>query len=98
MYQLPDRRVCRPGIFRADHHRGLSGKSLIKGLIAGIVGVILSFVGTDPIWGDLRFTFGNINLMTGVSTIPAMIGLYSIPQIIISCTGKEEIRIWTPGN
>lgn len=71
----------------------VSGKSLIKGLIAGIVGVILSFVGTDPIWGDLRFTFGNINLMTGVSTIPAMIGLYSIPQIIISCTGKGNPHV-----
>ncbi len=71
----------------------VSGKSLIKGLIAGIVGVVLSFVGTDPIWGDLRFTFGNINLMTGISTIPAMIGLYSIPQIIISCTGEGNPHV-----
>lgn len=71
----------------------VSGKSLVKGLIAGIIGVILSFVGTDPIWGDLRFTFGNINLMTGISTIPAMIGLYSIPQIIISCTGEGNPHV-----
>ncbi len=71
----------------------VSGKSLVKGLIAGIVGVVLSFVGTDPIWGDLRFTFGNINLMTGISTIPAMIGLYSIPQIIISCTGEGNPHV-----
>ncbi len=71
----------------------VSGKSLVKGLIAGIMGVILSFVGTDPIWGDLRFTFGNINLMTGISTIPAMIGLYSIPQIIISCTEEGNLHV-----
>ncbi|MGN0305871.1 MAG: tripartite tricarboxylate transporter permease [Lachnospiraceae bacterium] len=71
----------------------VSGKSLIKGLIAGMVGVVLSFVGTDPIWGDLRFTYGNINLMTGISTIPALIGLYSIPQIIVSCTGEGNPHV-----
>lgn len=71
----------------------VSGKNLTKGLIAGIIGVIMSFVGTDPIWGDLRFTFGNINLMTGISTIPAMIGLYSIPQIIISCTEEGNPHV-----
>jgi putative tricarboxylic transport membrane protein len=71
----------------------VSGKSLTKGLIAGIIGVVLSFVGTDPIWGDLRFTFDSVNLMSGISTIPALIGLYSIPQIIISCTAKDNPHV-----
>jgi len=34
----------------------VSGKSVIKGILAGLLGVSLSFVGVDPIWGDLRFT------------------------------------------
>ena len=46
--------------------------------------------GTDPIWGDLRFTFGNYNLLSGVSTMPALIGLYSIPQILKGCLEKNE--------
>lgn len=71
----------------------VSGKSLLKGLIAGIIGVIMSFIGTDPIWGDLRFTFGSMNLMTGISTIPALIGLYSIPQIIISSVSKGNPHV-----
>lgn len=71
----------------------VSGKSILKGLLAGMIGISLSFVGTDPIWGDLRFTFGNINLMFGVSSIPAMIGLYSIPQILLSCTGEGNPHV-----
>jgi hypothetical protein len=31
-----------------------------------MVGMTLGFVGLDPIWGDLRFTFGNVTLMSGV--------------------------------
>ncbi len=68
----------------------VSGKSIVKGIIAGLIGVSLSFVGVDPIWGDLRFTFGNINLMSGISTMPALIGFYSIPQILMSCTDKNN--------
>jgi len=71
----------------------VSGKSLIKGLIAGLFGVVLSFVGIDPIWGDLRFTFGNINLMGGISTIAALIGLYSIPQILDSCLSPGNKKV-----
>ena len=73
----------------------VSGKSILKGLIAGLLGISLSFVGTDPIWGDLRFTYGNINLMSGINSIPAMIGLYSIPQILLSCTGEGNPRVDT---
>ena len=71
----------------------ISGKSILKGVIAGIFGMTLSFVGVDPIWGELRFTFGSIDLMGGISTIPAMIGLFSIPQILRSCTARDNARV-----
>lgn len=71
----------------------VSGKSVIKGIIAGLLGVTLSFIGIDPIWGDLRFTFGSVNMMSGISTIAALIGLYSIPQIINSCLDKDNEKI-----
>ncbi|MCI9666977.1 MAG: C4-dicarboxylate ABC transporter permease [Angelakisella sp.] len=71
----------------------ISGKSILKGVIAGIFGMTLSFVGVDPIWGELRFTFGSIDLMGGISTIPAMIGLFSIPQILRSCTARDNAKV-----
>ncbi|MCI8649659.1 MAG: C4-dicarboxylate ABC transporter permease [Anaerotruncus sp.] len=69
----------------------VSGKNLAKGLIAGCIGLTLSFVGVDPIWGELRFTFHNINLMSGINLLPAMIGFYSIPQILESCTEPNQV-------
>lgn len=71
----------------------VSGKSVVKGILAGLLGVSLSFIGIDPIWGDLRFTFGSVNLMGGISTISALIGLYSIPQILKSCLDKDNEKI-----
>ncbi len=71
----------------------VSGKSIIKGVIAGLIGVSLSFVGLDPIWGNTRFTFGNINLMGGISTVAALIGLYSIPSIMNSCLDKDNEKL-----
>ena len=73
----------------------VSGKSLAKGLAAGCLGLALSFIGVDPIWGSLRFTFGSVNLMSGINLVPALIGFYSIPQILESCaedSTKAEIR------
>ena len=57
-------------------------KSIIKGLIAGVVGLIFMTVGLDPMVGTQRFTFGNVNLQEGFHYLPAMIGLFAIPQII----------------
>lgn len=71
----------------------VSGKSVIKGLISGLLGVTLSFIGIDPIWGNLRFTYGSVNLMGGISTVAALIGLYSIPQIINSCMDKDNEKL-----
>lgn len=71
----------------------ISGKSILKGVIAGIFGMTLTFVSVDPIWGELRFTFGSIDLMGGISTIPAMIGLFSIPQILRSCTARDNAKV-----
>lgn len=68
----------------------VSGKNLVKGLIAGCLGLVLSFVGVDPIWGSLRFTFGNINLMSRINLLPALIGFYSIPQILSSVADDPD--------
>jgi putative tricarboxylic transport membrane protein len=63
----------------------MSEKSLLKGLLAGSIGVFISTIGVDSIYGMYRFTFGSVNLMGGVSLIPAVIGIFSIPQIIGLC-------------
>lgn len=55
----------------------ISGESLIKGLIAGFVGLLIASIGLDPMGGFPRFTFGSLELMTGVDFIPVMIGIFA---------------------
>jgi len=57
-------------------------KSIVKGLISGIIGLIFMTIGLDPMVGTPRFTFGFVELQGGVSFLPALIGLFAIPQII----------------
>jgi putative tricarboxylic transport membrane protein len=71
----------------------ISGKSLLKGIISGLIGVWLSFFGVDPIMGDLRFTFGSINLMSGIAIMPALIGFYALPQILRGVSENEIVDV-----
>lgn len=59
----------------------VSGKSLLKGLIAGVFGLMLPLVGFDPLSGAPRFTFGSRELLEGITLIPALIGLFGYSQV-----------------
>jgi len=65
----------------------VSGKSLIKGIIAGLIGVFVSLVGLDPTTGSARYTFGEMSLLSGVAFLPALIGLFAVGQVL---TDAEE--------
>ncbi|MEM7071416.1 MAG: tripartite tricarboxylate transporter permease [Pseudomonadota bacterium] len=59
----------------------LDSKSLVKGLLSGCIGLWLSTIGFDDILGTKRFVF-HPALSGGINIIPALIGLFAIPQII----------------
>jgi len=59
-----------------------AAKSLIKGLISAVFGLSIVTVGQDPIMGTARFTFGDVNLLSGIHFLTALIGLFAIPQLI----------------
>jgi putative tricarboxylic transport membrane protein len=74
----------------------ISGKSLVKGLIAGMVGLLLATVGLDPILGLPRFTGGVEQLMNGVPFIPVMIGLFAASEAFKSLAEmnvKEKVKV-----
>ena len=56
----------------------------IKGWVAGFIGLMLSMVGMEEIHGYQRFVYGHANLIGGLAYVPAMIGLFSIPQVLDS--------------
>lgn len=69
----------------------MASGSLLKGLIGGLIGLLLATVGVAPVGGDVRFTFGEPMLQGGVPLIPAMVGLFTIPEVIrlVARKGRE---------
>jgi putative tricarboxylic transport membrane protein len=56
--------------------------SIIKGLAAGLLGILVSMPGTDPSTGALRLTFGIHDLDAGFSTLSVLIGAYAVAQVM----------------
>jgi putative tricarboxylic transport membrane protein len=61
---------------------GLAEKSLLRGLIAGVIGLLLMTIGLDEIDGVERLTFGWVPLQQGVNLVVAMVGLFAVPHIM----------------
>ncbi|HRV98902.1 MAG TPA: tripartite tricarboxylate transporter permease, partial [Aminobacteriaceae bacterium] len=61
----------------------ISGKSPVKGLLAGMFGLLISTVGLDPVTSFPRFTFGEINLFNGFAIIPVLIGLFALAEAFV---------------
>jgi putative tricarboxylic transport membrane protein len=62
---------------------GLSGRSLLKGLVAGTLGFMIATVGTDPVSGVARFTFGSPDLLGGIRPIVVMVGLFAVTELMV---------------
>ena len=60
----------------------LSGKSLAKGVFAGALGVLIGMVGLDPMTAEGRFTFGSMQLTSGVPYVAAMIGFFGVSEVL----------------
>ncbi|MCF3933837.1 tripartite tricarboxylate transporter permease [Acuticoccus sp. M5D2P5] len=74
----------------------LSQGSTILGLFSGALGLLLATVGMDPTTGTPRFTFGVLDLFSGINFTVALIGLFSIPQavrLIVEGNAKGEDRV-----
>lgn len=61
----------------------LSGGSLIKGLMAAVLGLMFAMVGTDPVSGVARFTFGEPELLGGIKPLLIMVGLFAVSEMLI---------------
>ena len=81
----------------------LSEGSVLKGLIAGIVGFMIATIGTDPMSGVPRFTFGTADLLSGVRPILIMVGIYAVSEMLAQVgsppwakTDARETRLVLP--
>ena len=60
----------------------VSDGSIIRGLIAGLLGMLVTMIGADPAVGTMRLTFGFSSLEAGLGVVPVLIGLFSIGQVL----------------
>lgn len=78
------------GIFGLTIIATLSEDSILKGLLAGAIGLVLSSIGIAPIGGDVRLTFGFPELQSGIDLIVALIGFFCLPEILSSIIGQRR--------
>lgn len=64
----------------------LAGENMMKGLCSGAIGVLIGTIGMDSLTGWPRFTFGSVYLEDGIQTACAMIGIFSLSQVIVIAT------------
>jgi len=82
----------------------LSRESLVRGLMAGVIGLMISTIGTDPVTGMSRFTFDSPELLSGIPPILVMVGVYAISELLAQSAEpgwqqapRERARIRFPG-
>lgn len=72
---------------------------LTRGIISGLIGLIIALIGTDPMTGMTRYDFGMVDLYEGVSFMPALIGMFSITQMLAltseKCVTNNDIDLKT---
>lgn len=61
----------------------VSTGSMIKGVLSGLLGLLLSCIGMDPISGYPRYTFGSLDLLGGLALLPMLIGIFGLAEVFI---------------
>lgn len=75
---------------------GVSGKSIIRGLVSACLGLLISCIGTDPMTSYDRFTFGISRLYLGLDLAVCLIGLFALVEILAKAEKKlGELRLDT---
>lgn len=60
----------------------ISGDDVPKGLLSGMIGLLIAVIGMDPQNGYPRLTFGNMNMLSGIGLVPSLIGLFGVVSVL----------------
>ena len=69
----------------------LAGRSMVKALLAMLVGLWLAGIGTDLFSQTSRFTFGQLELLSGIDFVVVAIGVFAIGEVLGNMEGREAI-------
>ena len=71
---------------------GISRDRVLKGLLAGTLGLALALVGLDPMTAYPRYTFGMSEFLDGISFVPVMIGLFGLAEVLVQISERDAVR------
>lgn len=87
-------------IFGISIITSVSSGSVLKGMMGGVIGLVISTIGIDAMSGQMRMTFGTTYLLGGLSFVPVLIGLFAFSQVLQSIEDcydekfvKQDIKI-----
>jgi TctA family transporter len=69
----------------------LSRGAMLKGITAGLLGILLSTVGTHQGTATERFTFGSLSLIEGLPLIAVMLGVFALPEVLDLCATRQSV-------
>jgi hypothetical protein len=69
----------------------LSRGAMLKGITAGLLGILLSTVGTHQGTATERFTFGSLSLIEGLPLISVMLGIFALPEVLDLCVTRQAV-------
>ena len=70
----------------------IAAQDMLKGLIAGFLGLMIGSIGTDVVYATPRGTMGFLELYDGVPLIPALVGLFAVSEAFIIIEKKVIVR------
>lgn len=74
----------------------VSGGDALKGAISMLLGLLIAMVGMDSVSGQIRFTFGQSDLLGGISILPVLIGLFAVAELLRRIPEIGQTTIPTP--
>lgn len=83
------------GVFGLSIVTAVSSRSIIKGLLGAVLGLLFATVGMDATTATFRFTFGTTYLIGGIQFVPLLIGLFAFSQCLL--TAEEDIKKMAKG-
>ncbi|WP_238393980.1 tripartite tricarboxylate transporter permease [Rhodovulum sulfidophilum] len=70
------------GIFGMAAVAVFLGEDMPKGFLSALIGLFIGMIGLDPVMSTDRFTFGRLELESGIDIVVLMVGLYAIPPCL----------------
>ena len=72
---------------------GLTGKSYSRGMFCGFLGMFLGSVGMDQMTAVKRFTFGSIELTSGIAAVAVCFGMFGIAEALNQVSDPEQVKV-----